>query len=452
MSRFHLRPSSVALSLLRVRGWREGQYLQRHFATQAELISPNDHAVLSVFDLFSVGVGPSSSHTVGPMRAARSFVKDLTRASITRNVHKIKVNLYGSLAATGKGHMTPEAILMGLEGEAPESIVAKSIPSRCLSIQSGTQLYVDGLQPISFVHNQDLNMSLSPLPRHPNAMTISAFSETGDMLATNSYYSVGGGFVESEATEYADSVAIAPLCSDDLKTTIAHPRLAFTTASDLLAIAVREDLTIHEVMMANERMWRNEKQIEDGLVMLWEVMKDSIAAGLSTDETILPGGLNLRRRAPSLYKGWSRMQALNAVPPTTERRLLPDINLLSCFAIAVNETNASGGRVVTAPTNGAAGVIPAVLNYLLETTEKRTDHRALVEQFLLTSAAIGMLCKKRATISAAEGGCMAEIGVATSMAAAGLTSCLGGTVKQVLMAAEIGLEHNLGLTCDPIAG
>ncbi|GAA6059265.1 hypothetical protein JCM10212_006658 [Sporobolomyces blumeae] len=530
-----------------------------------------EHAVISAFDLFSIGVGPSSSHTVGPMRASAVFLSDLQDLGILQKVKTLKIGLYGSLAATGKGHMTPQAIMMGLEGSEPESIDPLSIEPRYDEILSSGRLSLNGTHEISYIHKRDMIWTMQPLPLHPNGMTFAVFDDQGDLLATNTYYSVGGGFVVNDRTsvdenlyyrsikksevdhsrrdqshglpadqlvkidpsirtiegplpvnpetdsaglessgsgssivaERAQEASVEAAKEAEQATSNHVPPYLFRNAQGLLTMARQNNLTIAQLVWENERAFKSDDEITEGLLKLWQTMDQSIHAGVTSKEEFLPGRLRVRRRAPGLYKklfkgfyptisaspssslppppsplalpGESSDPSSSSSPPSRlprrsssnpplivgspdhplsppppKRPTFPGLDFLSLYAIAVNETNAGGGRVVTAPTNGAAGVMPAVLKYLVEfiTDDPQRD----ILTFLLTASAIGMLYKRGATISAAEGGCMAEVGVSTSMAAAAFTACMGGTHAQILQAAEIGMEHSLGLTCDPIGG
>ncbi|TKA51692.1 hypothetical protein B0A53_05397 [Rhodotorula sp. CCFEE 5036] len=525
----------------------------------ADILPRAEHAVISAFDLFSIGVGPSSSHTVGPMRAAKIFVSDLQDLGILDKVHKLKIGLYGSLAATGKGHMTPEAIMMGLEGSDPETIEASTIGSRYNSILETGRLELDGRHSIAYSHDRDMLWRMDPLPAHPNGMRFSVFDKEGTLMATNEYFSVGGGFVVNEQTQVDENLYYRGIHKEEVDhvrrdqthglspETLASPALPaailqgpeetaataaaeeehneasskkgsevpslplpylFRNAAGLVRLTQQHNLTIAQLVWGNERIYYSDAEISDKLLNLWRVMDASIHAGVSSQDPTLPGRLQVRRRAPGLYRrlfkgfypslippsaappdsqlpppppppsasqpltlahgfnhhapplaaaGSARSPRLvvgsfeHPLPPTPRTKgQFPSIDWLSCYAIAVNETNASGGRVVTAPTNGASGVIPSVLKYLIEFISD--DAERDIKTFLLTAAAIGMLYKRGATISAAEGGCMAEVGVAGSMAAGALTACMGGTPSQIMQAAEIGIEHSLGLTCDPIDG
>jgi len=558
---------------------------RRWMSTERQL---PEHAVISTFDLFSIGVGPSSSHTVGPMRAGKIFINDLKELGVLEKVRKVKITLYGSLAATGKGHHTPQAILLGLEGSDPETIDPPTITPRYTSILSSSLLCLGGTHTIPFTASSDLLFqSTISLPTHPNGMRFSVFDEAGDLLATNEYFSVGGGFVVNERTRTGEEnlyykgvdkrgvhgarlhhglVAINPPHeSDVLSSSLANnenpsvnatnivdtcistptgeedkehdPPYPFSSGNSLLALTRKHNMTIAQIVWDNEKAFGySDDDILAKIMRIWNVMDECILTGVTSSETTLPGRLGLRRRAPMLYKRLMRGfypgitshnptfpqittpdsrtrelfapndeilkglptqedaamllasrskgsvdlgsnprtnakgfgsngKAINtasratrvvgsfehAVLPMPPRKtVIPAMDFLSCYAIAVNEVNAAGGRIVTSPTNGAAGVIPAVLKYILEFVSD--DHEKSVVTFLFTAAAVGMLFKRGSTISAAEGGCQAEVGVACSMASAGFAACMGASPETVLQAAEIGIEHNLGLTCDPIDG
>ncbi|KAK0531586.1 hypothetical protein OC834_002904 [Tilletia horrida] len=559
-----------------------------------------EHAVISTFDLFSIGIGPSSSHTVGPLRAGNIFASDLIDAGLLPNVNQIKVALYGSLAATGEGHMTPSALLAGLEGADCETVEPELIPRRFKEILDSRRLKLGqhlngGGKEVVFDYQRDFIWHWGQtLPLHSNGMRMTVFDNEGNMLATNDFYSVGGGFVVNGSLSTAASFAgVNPDTGKDAGTTrddtlpVNHPAdlaenlfykeirrsdghsdrrsgpeppaseestaaipppssmpedasvppvssgsagsgvpvegsksstppFPFHNAASLLALTKQHNLTIAQIVYENERHWYSDEEIQSKLFAIWDVMDGCIRTGVHSTETRLPGSLQLKRRAPGLYRrlmrGFYVEQGIShdvsplalprgAVPPQPlsisasastpsasdrdqKREILlrrraaadfrssppkmvgsfnhpvlpvpprqtvfPAMDFLSTYAIAVNEVNAAGGRVVTSPTNGAAGVIPAVLRYLLAFISD--DPHRDVCTFLLTASAIGMLFKRGATISAAEGGCMAEVGVACSMAAAGFAACMGASPAVVEMAAEVGIEHNLGLTCDPVAG
>ncbi|MBJ7549884.1 L-serine ammonia-lyase [Marinomonas ostreistagni] len=389
---------------------------------------------ISVFDLFKIGIGPSSSHTVGPMAAAADFAQTLLERKLTEGTARVLVELYGSLSATGKGHGTDHAVIMGLMGERPHSINPDCVTARIEALMSSQRLVLASEHNIEFIWERDMLLLEESLPYHPNAMRLTAFDSAGTNLYQNTYYSIGGGFVidESEATADATLVPQVDVPYD------------FNTAVELLQMCRDNKLRISELMMENEKVFRSEQEVRDGLMDIWGAMKDCIANGLHK-EGILPGGLNVRRRAMSLHKSLIRATRPNIISST-----LSAMDWVNLYALAVNEENAGGGRMVTAPTNGAAGIIPAVLMYYMEFVPNPTEEN--VVDFLLAAAAIGVLCKKNASISGAEVGCQGEVGSACSMAAAGLCEVMGGTPQQVENAAEIGLEHNLGLTCDPVGG
>lgn len=390
---------------------------------------------VSVFDLFKIGIGPSSSHTVGPMRAARLFVQRLQALGQMAKVARVECRLYGSLAATGKGHGSDKAVLLGLMGHDPETVPVEAIDSWLADIRHQHRLLLAGQHPVSFEERRDLLMlTQETLPFHSNGMRLSAWGSQGVLLENRTYYSVGGGFVVSDsvAQDGSRQQQIAP------DTTVLP--LPFHSAADLLALCHSHGLTMAQVMGRNEAHWRPEAETRTGLQRIWQAMQACVQRGCET-EGLLPGGFKVRRRAPGL---WRRLQATVAGDP------LLVMDWVNLFALAVNEENAAGGRVVTAPTNGAAGIVPAVLHYHQRFVPGATA--AQVEDFLLTAAAIGILYKENASISGAEVGCQGEVGVACSMAAGALCAVLGGTPEQVENAAEIGMEHHLGLTCDPVGG
>ncbi|WP_339079899.1 L-serine ammonia-lyase [Pseudomonas sp. TMP9] len=388
---------------------------------------------LSVFDLFKIGIGPSSSHTVGPMLAAGRFAEGLRRDALLASTERIKVELYGSLGATGKGHGSDTAVLLGLEGEQPDTVETASVPARLAQIRNSGQVRLLGEKPIAFVEKQHLSMVRKPLPFHPNGMIFRAFDAAGLQLCSREYYSVGGGFVVDEQAAGTGRVV-------EDSTTLHYP---FTTGKQLLAHCSAHNLSISQVMLANEAAWRPEAETRTRLLHIWQVMQDCVEAGCR-NEGIMPGGLKVKRRAAALHR------QLCKHPETSLRDALSVLDWVNLYALAVNEENASGGRVVTAPTNGAAGIVPAVLHYYSRFIASSNDDG--IVRFLLTAAAIGILYKENASISGAEVGCQGEVGVACSMAAGALCEVLGGNVNQVENAAEIGMEHNLGLTCDPIGG
>ncbi len=382
---------------------------------------------ISVFDIFKIGVGPSSSHTMGPMRAAARFVSDLDAAGLLPAVARLGVRLYGSLALTGRGHCTDMAILMGLEGEAAETLDTDTVDDRLRRITETGRLRLAGGREVDFDTALDLLfLTDQSLPRHPNGMRFTALDADGGELFSETFYSVGGGFV---VREDEDDTAGA----DDRD--VAWP---FTTGAELIAQAERQQCGIHRIVLENEAAWRPEIETRAGLMQLWAVMRECVQRGFRRDG-VLPGVLKVPRRAPRLYRELCGEGAAGDF-----------MDWVNAYALAVNEENAAGGRVVTAPTNGAAGIIPAVLHYYRRFVSGADDEG--ISRFLLTAGAIGILYKTNASISGAEMGCQGEVGVACSMAAGGLVAALGGTNFQVENAAEIGMEHNLGLTCDPIAG
>ena len=386
---------------------------------------------ISVFDLFRIGIGPSSSHTVGPMRAARDFALALDKDTV---ITRLVVTLYGSLAATGIGHGTDRAIIMGLMGEAPESIDPDSIDNLLALLDKGAPLRLANGHQISFSRENDVQWDETCLPFHPNALVLKAFNNDHE-IATNTFYSLGGGFYVDQAQ--ADQGEVG-----EEATQLPYP---FDTAAELLSLCKTHQLRISQLMLENEKAWRSEATIREELLTIWHAMSDCIDNGLRATGH-LPGGLNVRRRAQLLHH-----QLLN--PPANQRLIVSSFTVMdwvNVFALAVNEENAAGRRMVTAPTNGAAGIVPAVLAYYLKFEPDASE--ADVVDFLLTAGAVGILCKKNASISGAEVGCQGEVGSACAMAAAGLAEVLGGTPGQVENAAEIGLEHNLGLTCDPVGG
>ncbi|MFC0507709.1 L-serine ammonia-lyase [Micromonospora costi] len=388
--------------------------------------------MISVFDLFSVGIGPSSSHTVGPMRAARTFVGGLKADGLLTATARVQAELFGSLGATGHGHGSDRAVLLGLTGEAPETVDTDGVGPRVERIRAERRIALLDAHEIDFDPDRDLVLHRRrSLPYHPNGMTFAAYDETGAVLRTRTYYSVGGGFVVDEAAAGADRIVPDT-------TRVPHP---FLTGAELLEVTAATGLSISEVMLANELSWRSESEVRAGLLEIWRVMRECVERGCERDG-VLPGGLKVRRRAAELRR------SLEAEAGSTDP--LRAMDWVTLFALAVNEENAAGGRVVTAPTNGAAGIIPAVLHYYTRFVPGASDEG--VVRFLLAAGAIGVLFKENASISGAEVGCQGEVGSACSMAAAGLAEALGGTPAQVENAAEIGMEHNLGLTCDPVGG
>jgi L-serine dehydratase len=400
------------------------------------------HEAISVFDIFKIGVGPSSSHTLGPWRAAQYFTQSLEQKQQLLQVSSVRVLLYGSLAKTGKGHGTDVAVQLGLSGEDPVTFDVEQIDAKMQDIRHMKKLMLHGKHEVDFDPQEDIDFLVTEsLPFHPNALTFLATLQNGDQLA-ETYYSIGGGFVIKEGGNPGSGAAIQlPFPID--------------TAEDLLHWCRTTGLSISEVVMENENSWRSEDETRAGILKIWQAMKECMYRGCHAQGT-LPGGLQVKRRAADLNKKLlqgrtyhdfdSWMQAIRAGGNDFKYIL----DWVSCFALAINEENASFGRVVTAPTNGAAGVIPAVLHYFIVFCDGYAAEK--IFQFMLTAAEIGSIFKKGATISAAMGGCQAEIGVSSAMAAAGLTEVLGGTQRQALMAAEIAMEHHLGLTCDPIGG
>lgn len=388
---------------------------------------------ISLFELFSIGIGPSSSHTVGPMRAAFAFVQDLHGEGELGRVASITVELFGSLAMTGRGHATDQALMLGLQGEAPNKIDPNNVEAILSQIEQSGSLALLGKQNVLFLPEEHIIFNKGKrLPFHSNAMRFKVYDEAGKEFASQIYYSVGGGFIvtHEEMSE--------PTPSSKMEE-IPYP---FKTGDRLLEICRITGMSIDEVMMENEKVWRSPQEIKDGILEIWKVMQACVQRGC-IEEGILPGGLNVKRRAAGMYRELSNNGDQIRDPAEI-------FDWVSLFALAVNEENAAGGRVVTAPTNGAAGVIPAVLHYYEKFTSNPTEEG--IVKFFLTAAAIGILYKEGASISAAEMGCQGEVGVACSMAAAGLASALGATNGQIENAAEIGMEHNLGLTCDPIGG
>ncbi len=429
---------------------------------------------LSVFDIFRVGIGPSSSHTVGPMTAAHSFVGTLLQRDLLQTTERVKVQLFGSLGATGRGHGSPKAVMLGLEGETSETADPAAIPARVARLRQEQRVNLLGRKSIAFVEARDLLLEpQQSLPLHANGMQFTAFSASETILHQHQYYSVGGGFVvdQQAATQ------------GQLQSQRDTPPHEFNSAAQLLAIAAKTGLSISQIMLENELHWGEQAAVYDGLDRLCQVMSDTIERGLTT-QGVLPGGLHIKRRAPQLYT------QLSSELGNRQSDGLAALDWVSLYAMAVNEENAAGGRIVTAPTNGAAGIIPAVLRYFTDTqfghsqvnaiqvnspTQVNPSHvsaghtagnramdnhaidnharqRQSSRRFLLTAAAIGILYKKNASISGAEVGCQGEVGSACSMAAGALAEVLGGTPEQVENAAEIAMEHNLGLTCDPIGG
>jgi L-serine dehydratase len=387
---------------------------------------------LSAFDLFSVGIGPSSSHTVGPMRAAGTFVDGLRSDGRLPATARVRAELFGSLGATGQGHGSRAAVILGLLGEQPEHVDTDKAPSVVAAVRERGRLPLLGVHEVAFAEREDLVLNRKKtLPAHPNGMRMTAYDQQGDVLVERTFYSVGGGFVVDE-----DGIGAERVVQDD--TVQPFP---YRSGAELLAHTRRTGLSISDLVLANECVWRSEREVRDGLLHLWAVMQECVRAGCEA-EGQLPGGLGVRRRA-----GEIRQQLQDEHFATDPLRVMDWVMM---FALAVNEQNAAGGRVVTAPTNGAAGIVPAVLHYYARFVPGADDDG--IVRFLLTATAIGILFKENASISGAEVGCQGEVGSACSMASAGLAAVLGGTPEQVENAAEIGMEHNLGLTCDPIGG
>ena len=386
---------------------------------------------LSAFDLYSIGIGPSSSHTVGPMRAGKRFADRLVEDGRLADVVRVRAELFGSLGATGHGHGSPKAVVLGLEGEDPATTDPERADPRLGEIRASRELRLAGSRTIAFDLDEDLVMHRrKSLPAHPNGMTFAAYDASGAEIVHRTFYSVGGGFVVDEEATGADRVVL-----DD--TPVKFP---FSTGAELLEICRQEQLSVSDVMLANEQSWRSEDEIRSGMLHLWSVMAECVERGFHR-EGVLPGGLRVPRRAPALFRD------LTAQGDADPLHVVDWVNL---YALSVNEENAAGGRIVTAPTNGAAGIIPAVLHYYVRFVPGADDDG--IVRFLLTAAAVGILFKTNASISGAEVGCQGEVGSACSMAAGGLAEVLGGSPAQVENAAEVGIEHNLGLTCDPVGG
>jgi L-serine dehydratase len=400
------------------------------------------HEAISVFDIFKIGIGPSSSHTLGPWRAAQLFLQTLQNKNILRNVNSLEILLYGSLAKTGKGHGTDIAVQLGLSGDNPVTIDTGSISEKINRIKASQKLVLGNVHEIEFDPAQDIEfLKNESLPYHPNALTFIAVLNNGDHIA-ETYYSIGGGFVKKEGEEInKDDEIVLPFPVND--------------AGDLVHWCMQTGMNISEIVMENENSWRPERETREGILNLWHTMCECMYKGCHA-QGILPGGLGVKRRAAELNKkllagrAYSDYDSWIKAIKEGGNNFKYILDWVSCFALAINEQNAAFGRVVTAPTNGAAGVIPAVLSYYIIFCDGNNDEKII--QFLLTASEIGCMFKKGATISAAMGGCQAEIGVSSSMAAAALTECMGGTQRQALMAAEISMEHHLGMTCDPISG
>jgi L-serine dehydratase len=400
------------------------------------------HEAISVFDMFKIGVGPSSSHTLGPWRAAQIFLKSLEDRNFLDQVMSIEILLYGSLAKTGKGHGTDIAVQLGLSGDDPVTFDVNLISEKIGEIKSEKKLLLNGTHEIDFDPSQDIEfLKNESLPYHPNALTFIAVLDNEEHFS-ETYYSIGGGFVKKEGEDgNSDEEVVLPFPIND--------------AEDLIHWCMQTGMNISEVVMENENSWRPENKTKEGVLQIWKTMSECMYKGCHS-EGILPGGLNVKRRASQLNKKLLAGKEYHGFDSWVEaikeggHDFKYILDWVSCFALAVNEQNAAFGRVVTSPTNGAAGVIPAVLAYYIIFCDGNSDDRII--QFLLTASEVGCMFKKGATISAAMGGCQAEIGVSSSMAAAALTECMGGTQRQSLMAAEITMEHHLGMTCDPISG
>lgn len=392
--------------------------------------------MISIFDLFKIGIGPSSSHTVGPMKAANLFVTALSQQQLLTKVERVQVELFGSLGATGKGHGSDIAVMLGLMGEQPQTTDVTAISQKISDIQAQNTLCLNQQHEINFVADKDLILNgRVSLPHHPNALTITAFTGN-EIVYQNTYYSIGGGFVQTEQEAQAKEPVI-----ESVKKPVPYP---FNNAKKLLQICQQHQLSIAQVVRANELANLSEDELLGGLNDIWQVMQDCVNDGCRHDG-ILPGGLQVQRRAKAIYQQLSAADSRKAFNDA-----LAVMDWVNLYALAVNEENASGGRVVTAPTNGAAGVIPAVMHYYRDFCPSYTLQG--LHDFLLTAAAIGIIIKENASISGAEVGCQGEVGSACAMAAAGLTYVLGGSPAQCANAAEIGIEHHLGMTCDPIAG
>lgn len=388
---------------------------------------------ISVFDLFSIGIGPSSSHTVGPMIAAKKFVDDLETQDLLKETMRIEVRLYGSLALTGKGHATDLAILNGLAGYLPDTVIPENMKPLAQHIEKEQTLLVNQNHSIHFnLKNDLLFLQKEFLPKHSNGMRFFAYNHKQNKLHEETIYSIGGGFIVTDA-EFSQAKMDKPFGP-----------YQFNSAKELIALCEQENISIAELIMANELTWATQKEIEIGILNIASVMQDCIQKGCQ-HEGILPGGLNVKRRAPDLYQKLIENKGVKSRYEESDV-----LNRLNLYAMAVNEENAAGGRIVTAPTNGAAGIIPAVLKYLEDAHGKNSLEDIMT--YFLTATAIGILYKKNASISGAEVGCQGEVGVASSMAAAGITAVLGGNIYQIENAAEIAMEHHLGMTCDPVMG
>lgn len=390
--------------------------------------------MLSIFDMFTIGIGPSSSHTVGPMRAGKAFARSLENKGLLNQISRIHVTLYGSLSRTGKGHGTDRAVAAGLEGCDPETADTNHVLTVLDECDRQGKLTLAGSRKIPF-SSSDIEFDFwTTLPYHPNGMKLEAYGQNGQVVFTDTVYSVGGGFIVHQAD--IDNQTQQQTC----ETAVPYP---FTSATDLVDICRKESQSIADIVWANELALRPESQIREYADTLWTIMQECVKSGCHSQQKILPGGLNVPRRAPGLYTMLKETQCKG-------KSLIHPMEWVDLYALAVNEENASGGRIVTAPTNGAAGIVPAVLHYYWNFVEGANSEGVMT--FLLTACAIGYLFKTNASISGAEVGCQGEVGSACSMAAAGLCAVMGGSPQQVENAAEIGIEHNLGLTCDPVGG
>lgn len=389
---------------------------------------------VSVFDLFTIGIGPSSSHTIGPMRAANRFIEELESDSNIERTQKIQVELFGSLGATGRGHGTDIAVLLGLQGEHAETLDVDSVDRKISKIRDSKQVQLNGSYTIPFCDQADMLLhSTKALPQHSNGMVLRAFDNESGVILESTYFSIGGGFV----------LSLAEIESDQKVDNDVDLPYEFNSAEQLVGLCERHNISISDLMLENEKVWRSEEEINAGLLEIWQAMKDCVERGCS-QTGVLPGGLGVKRRAAKLYQNLCRNPEASLQDPLTV------IDWVNLYALAVNEENAAGGRVVTAPTNGAAGIVPAVLHYYARFVPGANEKGII--KFLLTAGAIGSLFKKNASISGAEVGCQGEVGSACSMAASGLAEALGSSPRQVENAAEIAMEHNLGLTCDPVGG
>jgi len=399
---------------------------------------------ISVFDMLKIGVGPSSSHTLGPWRAAEQFLAEIRERNLIDNINRIKVDLYGSLSLTGKGHATDLAVMLGLSGADPEYIPVESIDVIITAIKNKKEIFLGNEIIIPFDFEKDIVFNKNFLPFHANGLTFTVYTDNEEYSST--FYSIGGGFVVKEDREHSKE-------NKEIKGTFPYP---IDKAAELLAYCQKENKKVSEIVYENEKSMRSEEEINHELMRIWNTMLECIYIGCHSEGT-LPGGLNVRRRAYDMHKNligvlpYDNPQSWLETIRMTEVKFRQILKWVSCFALAVNEVNASLGRVVTAPTNGSAGVIPAVLMYYLVIENHEADEKE-IKQFLMVAGEIGSIFKKGATISAAMGGCQAEIGVSSAMAAAALCEVMGGTPEQVMVAAEIAMEHHLGLTCDPIGG